>query len=154
MAKKETAIAECLPPVDVEYDLRGKRARKHFEDATKAKRFYAAKDKAGKNPTVVKPEPDAEPKTETVTETLKPVSRDQEPATPAPAGVRPNQGRLYWAGRLLARDGIKPGITAEQVAEIDELLGTSRPIQTRFDLSAAWHVLHGYLEGLAEVAEA
>lgn len=43
-------------PVWVEYDCRGKRARKWFDDGLKrpAKSFYAAKQRAGKNPRVVK----------------------------------------------------------------------------------------------------
>lgn len=102
---------------------------------------------------MLKPEPETAPVTETATEMREATEPAAAEPTPKPAGVRPNQGRLYWAGRLLARDGLEPGITAEQVAEIDELLGTSHPIQTRYDLSAAWHVIHGYLEGLAEATE-
>lgn len=42
------------PSVDVEYDVRRARARKHFADAHAARRFYASKLRAGKNPRVVK----------------------------------------------------------------------------------------------------
>ena len=44
------------PPVSVEYDCRGKRATKEFEDANAAKRFYATKDQLGKNPKVLETE--------------------------------------------------------------------------------------------------
>lgn len=40
------------PPVTVEYDCRGKRVRKTFDDAYKARQFFSAKDRAGRNPTV------------------------------------------------------------------------------------------------------
>jgi hypothetical protein len=38
--------------VAVEYDCRGKRVCKTFTDHFEARRFYSAKDKAGKNPKV------------------------------------------------------------------------------------------------------
>ena len=41
-------------PVAIEYDARGKRVRKLFTDHYQARRFYAAKDKAGRNPKVKK----------------------------------------------------------------------------------------------------
>lgn len=40
------------PAVAIEYDRHGERVRKHFEDPWQAKRFYVAKLKAGKQPTV------------------------------------------------------------------------------------------------------
>lgn len=39
--------------VTVEYDSRGQRVRKVLPDSWSARRFYAAKLKAGKNPAVV-----------------------------------------------------------------------------------------------------
>jgi len=42
-------------PVRIEYDSRGKRSSKTFTDHYAARRFYAAKDKAGKHPKVIKP---------------------------------------------------------------------------------------------------
>ena len=48
------ALSTRLPPVTVEYDDRsGRRVTKTFADAHKGKRFYTAKDKEGRNPTVV-----------------------------------------------------------------------------------------------------
>lgn len=43
-------------PVSVEYTSRGKRVIKRFDDAYAARRFFIAKDYAGKNPTVRKAE--------------------------------------------------------------------------------------------------
>lgn len=47
-------ISNRLPPVRVEYDRGGKRVARTFTDAYAARRFYAAKQKAGRNPTVKK----------------------------------------------------------------------------------------------------
>ena len=47
-------ISNRMPLVWVEYDCRGERKSKHFDDAHEARRFYAAKLKAGKNPKVKK----------------------------------------------------------------------------------------------------
>lgn len=47
-------ISTRQPGATVEYDCKGKRVRKFFADAFAAKTFYIAKDKAGKNPRVVK----------------------------------------------------------------------------------------------------
>jgi DNA invertase Pin-like site-specific DNA recombinase len=44
------------PPVIVEYDCRGKRVRKRFQDAFAARRWFVAKDKAGRNPRIVSSE--------------------------------------------------------------------------------------------------
>lgn len=43
------------PSFDVEYDKGGKRVRKAFDDYYAGRRFYIAKDNAGKNPKVKKP---------------------------------------------------------------------------------------------------
>jgi hypothetical protein len=40
-------------PVTIEYTCRGKRVRKTLPDSFKARAFYAAKHRAGKNPEVV-----------------------------------------------------------------------------------------------------
>ena len=47
-------ISNRMPAVRVEYDPNGQRTTKHFDDAYEARRFYATKFKAGKNPTVKK----------------------------------------------------------------------------------------------------
>lgn len=41
--------------IAVEYDLRGRRARKEFDDAYAARRFFSQKMKAGRNPSVKSP---------------------------------------------------------------------------------------------------
>jgi DNA invertase Pin-like site-specific DNA recombinase len=48
------AISNRFPPVVVEYDCRGTRKQKEFSSSHEAKRFYVAKDRDGKNPTVRK----------------------------------------------------------------------------------------------------
>jgi len=40
-------------PITVEYTSRGKRVEKTLPDSWSARRFYAAKDRAGKHPVVV-----------------------------------------------------------------------------------------------------
>jgi hypothetical protein len=56
MATKMQPISTHLPSVTIEYDCGAKsdRRTKLFKDPYKAKRFYTAKDKAGKNPKVIK----------------------------------------------------------------------------------------------------
>ena len=49
-----TAISNRMPGVNIEYDCRGKRVEKHFDDAYEARRFFAEKLKLGKNPKVKK----------------------------------------------------------------------------------------------------
>ncbi|HJN09842.1 MAG TPA: hypothetical protein QF564_14230 [Pirellulaceae bacterium] len=49
-------ISNRMPAVKVEYDCRGRRATKAFDDAYTARRFYTNKLKAGKNPVVRKGE--------------------------------------------------------------------------------------------------
>lgn len=49
------AISARSPAVDIEYDCRGTRIRKHFADAHSAKRFFTTKFKLGRNPSVVNP---------------------------------------------------------------------------------------------------
>lgn len=47
------AISNRMPPVTVEYDCRGRRARKTFDDSYEAKKWYCTKHKSGHNPHVV-----------------------------------------------------------------------------------------------------
>lgn len=50
-----SSISGRMPPVAVEYDgAKGQRVTKQFADAYAARRFYAAKHRAGKNPRVRK----------------------------------------------------------------------------------------------------
>lgn len=50
-----TAISNRQPPVDVEYDCRGKRKRKSFPNAHAGRAFYSMKLKQGKRPKICKP---------------------------------------------------------------------------------------------------
>lgn len=45
-------ISTRQPRVTVEYDCRGERKTKTFDDAFEARRFWIAKDRDGKNPRV------------------------------------------------------------------------------------------------------
>ena len=49
---KRKPISCRMPAVIIEYDCRGKRKQKRFEDAFEARRFWVAKDRDGKNPKV------------------------------------------------------------------------------------------------------
>ncbi|MDP7303438.1 MAG: hypothetical protein QGG09_10075 [Pirellulaceae bacterium] len=53
---RDVMISNRMPAVKVEYDCRGRRATKAFDDAYTARRFYTNKLKAGKNPVVRKGE--------------------------------------------------------------------------------------------------
>lgn len=48
-----TAISNRTPPVVIEYDCWGRRKPRRFEEAYKARQFYAAKDRQGKRPKVL-----------------------------------------------------------------------------------------------------
>ncbi len=45
-------ISTRQPPIVVEYDCRGERKQKFFNNPSEGRRFYVAKDRAGKNPTL------------------------------------------------------------------------------------------------------
>lgn len=48
-----TIISRRMPHVSVEYDARGARRVRDFDDAYAARRFYVAKFNKGKNPHIV-----------------------------------------------------------------------------------------------------
>lgn len=47
-------VSTRLPAVVVEYNVRAGRKQKRFEDAHEARRFFVVKDRAGKNPKVIR----------------------------------------------------------------------------------------------------
>ncbi len=49
------SLSQQMPAVVVEYTSNGKRVQKYFANAYEARRFYAAKLKASKDPKVLKP---------------------------------------------------------------------------------------------------
>ena len=52
---EQRSISNRMPRVEVEYDCRGKRKTREFgDDVFAARRFWIAKDRAGKNPKVKK----------------------------------------------------------------------------------------------------
>jgi len=54
MKTKTQPISGRCPAVVIEYDCRDTRKMKRFENPFEARRFWIAKDKAGKNPRVRK----------------------------------------------------------------------------------------------------
>jgi hypothetical protein len=127
--KKTTAISTRLPAVDVEYDARGKRTTKHFEDANEAKAFYVAKEKAGKNPRVVAGTLDA-PATAT--------TKKEPPAAKVT--------RTEVVGRVLARHGLDAKLD-NLIAEVDAEFGTANPRESIFALRNARNAIKGFLAG-------
>jgi hypothetical protein len=74
----------------------------------------------------------------------------ENPTQPGLKGVKLSRSRSFLAGALLRETGLDVGVTDEMVARIDQVYqgGTrANPVQTKFDLAGAWHVLKGYLEG-------
>lgn len=139
-AKPAAAISTRLPAVDVEYDARGARAVKHFEDANEAKRFYAAKDKAGKNPKVIGDAPAPAPAADD-----KPAAVAKPAKTAQPKAVKPAaMPKKFIAGVLPRKHGLDANLDA-LVAEADRLAGTNSPVQTRYDLQHALNAIRGWL---------
>lgn len=136
-----TAITTRLPAVTVEYDAaKGKRAKKKFDDANKAKAFYAEKEKAGKNPQVVGEAPAA-------------AATPPTTATPAPAPAKPPKTpgvsatartRAYYAGLVIKRHGHAAGVTPAMVAEVDAAYGKPNAVESEICLRNAWHVVRAW----------
>jgi len=148
MAKtqKKQGIGQVLPPVTIEYDFgtKGQRRSKFFDDAIEAKKFYVAKEKAGKQPKVLKSGQPSE------TEVEANVDAQSQPMTNQPEGrtwigVRESRTRPYLAGVIIARHGLEAGVTDEMVAELDEEYGLPNPRESRFCLKNAWHATRGYI---------
>jgi hypothetical protein len=96
--------------------------------------------------------PQSAPAAETQTNVAAPEAPAPEPApaTPGPVGVKLRRSRAFLAGALLREAGLDVGVTDEMVAKIDALYEGGKkanPVQTRYDIAGAWHVLKGYLEG-------
>ena len=151
------AIANDLQ-VTIEYDSRGKRVTKHFEDVFAGRRWFLAKDRDGKNPRVVNGATPADwhagPETDELTATVaaNAQGRDVGPATlsvPKPQGVNPNATtRALVAGRVLARHGHAAGVTDAMVAEVDAEFGKANAVESEIHLRNAYHAIRGYFETL------
>lgn len=164
-AKPADAISTRMPAVEVEYDARGKRVTKHFADANEAKRFFAAKDKAGKNPKVIGQDeaaaaddkPDDKPAKTKMPKAAKPeATQDAAPKPeakpkPKPAGVAFAKTRPYVAGLILRRHGLAAGVTPAMIAEVDAEYGDANPRESSFCLRNAWHAARAYSGELADV---
>ena len=148
------AITNRLPAVTVEYDFgkTGKRVKKKFDDANKAKTFYAKKLNGGKKPKLIDPEtsPTEKPVVEktvakkTPAAQAKPSAASKPDAAPKAPGVSYKQTRPYFAGVVVKRHGVAAGVTAAMVAELDELYGKANPAESKFCLKNAWHAVRGY----------
>ncbi len=103
------------------------------------------------------------PATETPTPTAAAEAPAPQPAAgpeaaaastpPGPVGVKLRRSRAFLAGALLRDVGLDVGVTDDMVAKIDALYEGGKkanPVQTRYDVAGAWHVLKGYLEGKLE----
>jgi hypothetical protein len=129
-----TAITTLLSnvPVSIEYDLRGGRATKNFDDASAAKRFFVSKEKIGKNPRVVSTEPPSPEKKAEPKKTKK---------------LKISKGRPYYAGLVLSEIGLEAvaasGITDEMVARVDETSGKPNPTESLAWLKICFNVLAG-----------
>jgi hypothetical protein len=157
-----TAISNRTAAVTVEFDAKKGRTTKHFEDAAEAKRFFAAKDKAGKNPKVIGDATAAQPvkakggkaKTAATTETMPATTATA--TTEEPAAVKPPRtpgvattvmSRPYCAGLVIQRHGLTIGVTPEMAAEVDAMYrGKANPRESNFCLRNAHHAIRAYLE--------
>lgn len=149
--------------VTIEYDSRGKRATKHFEDVYAGKRFYIAKLNSGKSPAVVgQPTPEdwqpADPETEERNATIANAQGgDVGPATialpvvaAAPAarlGVNPGAvTRALVAGKVLGRFGHANGVTEVMIQIVDAEFGKPNPVESGIHLRNAYHAIKGFFE--------
>jgi len=137
-----TAISDRTPSVSVEYENRGKRATKKFDDANAAKKFYAAKDKAGKKPKVTAGKLPASDKAD---------ASASDKTDAKPVGVsKSTTARPFLAAQILAKHGLEVGVTDLMVEELDALVvetgsrSKANPRESRFCLGNAWHTLAGY----------
>lgn len=107
---------------------KGKADAKTETAAAKKKRLAAEKDAA---------------KGKGKTGTAKPPAKD------TPAGVRETKTRAFCAGQVVAKHGIKAGITDAMVAEVNELYGKDNDAESMGRLKNVWHGVRGYLEATA-----
>ncbi len=143
--KANQSISDRTPPVSVEYDYgtKGERRTKEFDDAQKAKKFFIAKDKAGKNPKVQKADDGTDTGNTTKDETRETTTKS-EPKKPTTPGVRAMRSRPYLAGVIIAKHGLAAGVTDAMVAELDEAYGKPNPTESTFCLKSAWHAARGF----------
>ena len=137
-----TAITTRLPATAVEFDgPKGKRTTKKFADAYKARTFYAAQDKVGKNPKVTAGELPSE-------DSLPPSKASAAGATKPDKvpGVATNaKTRAGAAGAVIAKHGLTAGVTAAMIAEVDKTYGKPNETETAICLRNAWHAISSYL---------
>lgn len=97
----------------------------------------------------------------TDTTTVKGKTTTKPPADPKPTdppakptavpGATLKAGSTYWAGRLLARNGLENGCPAELVTALAAAQGKPEVTQHGYDLRAAFHAVRGYLDELGQL---
>lgn len=144
--KNTTSISNRTAAVKVEYDYgtKGERRTKEFEDAHEGKRFFTAKDKAGKNPKVLKADDATGPATATTATAANGEAKQADPKKPSIPGVRAMRTRTYLAGTIVAKHGLAAGVTDAMVAELDVAYGKPNPTESRWCLKNAWHAARGF----------
>jgi hypothetical protein len=163
------AISNRTPatPIAIQYDCRGKRETKQFDDAIKARHFYAQKLNAGKNPAVTAgvleavaaeapaPAAELEPAASLTAAVAKKARAHKSPATialptPAPTPVAEPVAeeitRPRIAGRVIAKFGVAVGVNAQMVQLCDEWFGKANPAESRGRLRNALQAIRGFCE--------
>ncbi len=70
-------------------------------------------------------------------------------------GVAPNsRTRAYFAGVVVARNGLAAGITDAMIAEVDALYGDANTIESSGRLRNAWHSIRGFYAAIGQTAPA
>jgi hypothetical protein len=145
-----TAITTRLPAVAVEFDAaKGKRQTKKFADAYKARTFYTAQDKAGKNPKVTAGElPAEDAKPAKGKKAPAPAAESKAPKTPGvAAGMKTRAG---CAGAVVAKYGLAAGVTDAMIAEVDKAYGRPNPTESSICTRNAFHAITAYLTATAK----
>jgi hypothetical protein len=148
--------AQRLIRIEVEYDCGDGRTSKPFTDLYEARRFYVAKDKAGKHPhirsssakettmaTTTKKAATKKSATKAKAAATKKATKDTATAS-GPAGVRPAMNRSYCAALVIKKHGLKAGVTEDMVKEVEALYGKPAPAGGIGWLTAAWHAINAW----------
>lgn len=120
-----SAISDRMPALVIDYDCRGKRISKEFQDAYLARRFYARKLKDGRNPKI----------RGKLTNLAAKSDKDSE---------HEQFTRPYAAGLVVKKFGIADGVTDEMVEAVDQLYGKVNPRESRFALRYAVQAIRAY----------
>lgn len=158
-----TAITNRQPAITIEYDTAKGRTSKAFdgEQIAAAKKLYMAKLNAGKNPTITGDDAGqltAADATDTETAELNAaVAEAQATQDVGPAkiklGIDPKaKPRAYYAGRLLASQGLDAGIPDGMARAVSKAFNPRKlnDRESAFSLRYSWHAIKGFLDAQAE----